>query len=175
MTNFLLYFSKMGLSPASVVDYYRGSEQAFTAGRSFQSMVEVAHFHLPMMAVVILILTHLVIFIPFPNKVKVVIIIFSFAVAFLNELTGWLVRFVAGGRRHDQDFYQGRLGAAIRGQTQLRDCAGDYHDRDIAELRGHSLRSQYRRGGFQHRHPVRACHGFAGSLQRHAGRPVIGQ
>jgi hypothetical protein len=95
VTNFLLYFSKMGLTPSSVIDYYRGSEEAFTAARSFRSMVEVAHFHLPMMAVVMLILTHLVIFIPFPNKAKVGIIVFSFSVAFLNESACWLVRFVS--------------------------------------------------------------------------------
>ena len=46
VTNALLYFAKMGLTPASVVSYYRGNEEQFLSPRSYQGMLEVAHFHL---------------------------------------------------------------------------------------------------------------------------------
>lgn len=95
LTNFLIYFSKMGLTPASVVAYYLGSDADFSAPRSYQSMVEVSHFHLPMIAIVVLLLTHLIIFAPFKDKTKVAIIITGFASGFLNEGASWLVRFVS--------------------------------------------------------------------------------
>ncbi len=62
ITNFMLYFSRMDLSPASVTGYYLGSEEEFRPARSYQSMLEVTHGHLPMMALVLLLLTHLVIY-----------------------------------------------------------------------------------------------------------------
>jgi hypothetical protein len=97
VTNFLFYFSKMGLAPQSVVNYYNGSETLFTQPRSFEAMLEVTHFHLPMMAIVILLLTHLLIFAPWPNGLKVGFISLTFGSALLEEGSGWLVRFVHPG------------------------------------------------------------------------------
>ena len=51
-TNFAMYFSRMGLAPASVVAYYNGSDAEFRPPRSAASMLETAHAHLPMMALV---------------------------------------------------------------------------------------------------------------------------
>jgi hypothetical protein len=97
ITNFCFYFSKMGFTPQSVVHYYNGSEALFTQPRSYESMLEVTHFHLPMMAIVILILTHLLIFAPWPHKLKVWFISLTFGSALLEEGSGWLVRFVYPG------------------------------------------------------------------------------
>ncbi|MCB0271213.1 MAG: hypothetical protein KDH95_23845, partial [Calditrichaeota bacterium] len=52
VTTFVMFFSKMGLSPQSVVDYYLGSEALYTQPRTFGSMLEVTHGHLPVMAMV---------------------------------------------------------------------------------------------------------------------------
>jgi hypothetical protein len=93
-TNFVLYFAKMDLSPESVVAYYLGSEEDFRPPRSYQSMAEVTHGHLAMMALVILLLTHLLIFPPLPKGVKVAIILTTFSSALSGEVAGWLVRFV---------------------------------------------------------------------------------
>lgn len=92
---FGLYFSKMTLDPASVVEYYNGSEADFRPARSFNSMLEVAHAHLAMMAVVLLMLTHLFIFAPFKRPTKVWTISLAFVFALLDEGTGWLVRFIS--------------------------------------------------------------------------------
>lgn len=94
VTNFALYFSKMGLSPASVISYYNGSEEEFRPARTFQSMVEVSHMHLPMMAIIMLLLTHLVIFASFSKGGKLTFILVAFLSALFNEGAGWLVRFV---------------------------------------------------------------------------------
>ena len=95
VTNFALYASKMGLSPSSVVTYYNGSEESFLPPRTAGSMVEVTHAHLAMMAIVLLLLTHLVIFSPFGKSVKLLFIWGTFTAAVASEAGGWLVRFVS--------------------------------------------------------------------------------
>lgn len=95
VTNFGIYFSKMGLRPASVVTYYHGSEEDFRPPRTFGSMLEVTHAHLVMMAMVVLLLTHLVIFTPLPEPAKKMFIWGTFSAALLSESSGWLVRFVS--------------------------------------------------------------------------------
>ena len=95
ITNVGMYFSRMSLSPASVVAYYNGSEDEFRAPRSFGSMMETTHMHLPMMGMVLLFLSHLVIFVPMAREAKVGFILTAFVMALLEESGGWLVRFVS--------------------------------------------------------------------------------
>lgn len=95
VTNALLYFRHMNLHPASVVHYYLGSEADFAAPRTYGSMLEVAHAHFAMMGMVLLLLTHLAIFIPWPLRTRIVLVCATFAGALLQEAGGWLVRFVA--------------------------------------------------------------------------------
>jgi hypothetical protein len=92
-TNALLYFNKMGLTPSSVVSYYRGNEEAFLSPRSYQGMLEVAHFHLFAMGMLLLVLTHLMLFVPLKNATKAWLIVLPFVAAGLDEGGGWLVRF----------------------------------------------------------------------------------
>lgn len=93
-TNFLIYFEKMNVTPASVNAYYNGSEEGFRPARTYGSMLEVTHGHMAMMAMVLLMLTHLVIFAPFVKRTKILFICFTFLSALADEGGGWLVRFV---------------------------------------------------------------------------------
>lgn len=95
VTNFGLYFSRMSLRPSSVVAYYNGSEEDFRPPRSAPSMLETTHMHLPMMGIVLLLLTHLAIFVPLPKAAKPALVVGAFASALLEESGGWLVRFVS--------------------------------------------------------------------------------
>ncbi len=97
ITNAGLWFAHMDLTPASIVRYYRGDEAAFMAPRSAESLLEVTHMHLPMFAMVLLLLTHLVIFAPLPSRAKTALIVGSFGSALLMEAGGWLVRFAHPG------------------------------------------------------------------------------
>ena len=97
VSNFGMYFSRMGLSPSSVAAYYRGSEETFQPARTFGSMVESSHGHFAMMAMVLLVLTHLTIFVPGPRRLKVAFVSGTFVATFLSEGSGWLVRFVHPG------------------------------------------------------------------------------
>ena len=97
LTNALLYFSKMGLTPASVVAYYLGSEELFQPPRSYQGLLEVSHFHLFAMGMLLLVLTHLALFVPVSPRAKAALVVVPFVSALLDEGGGWLVRFVAPG------------------------------------------------------------------------------
>lgn len=94
LTNALLYFHKMGLTYQSVVDYYRGSEEKFLQPRSYQGLLEISHFHLFSMGILMLTLTHLLLFVPLHPKWKALFICLSFGSAFLDEAASWLIRFV---------------------------------------------------------------------------------
>ena len=94
LTNALLYFAKMGLTYVSVTEYYLGSEDRFLQPRSYQGMLEVAHFHLFAMGLLLLTLTHLMLFVPLRPTLKAWLIIIPFFSALVNEGAGWLVRFV---------------------------------------------------------------------------------
>ncbi len=95
LTNGLLYFSKMGLTAASVVDYYLGSEDLFLSPRSYEGLLEVSHFHLFAMGMLLLVLTHLMLFIPVRSNIKIWLIVVPFVSALVEEGSGWLVRFAS--------------------------------------------------------------------------------
>lgn len=94
LTNALLYFHKMGLTYTSVTEYYLGSEEKFMQPRSYQGMLEISHFHLFAMGLLLLTLTHLMLFVPLRADIKPWFIIIPFLSALLDEGGGWLVRFV---------------------------------------------------------------------------------
>jgi hypothetical protein len=97
VSNFGMFFSRMGLSPSSVTAYYLGSDETFQPARTYGSMVESSHGHFAMMAMVLLVLTHLTIFVPGPRRLKAAFVGGTFATTFLAEASGWLVRFVHPG------------------------------------------------------------------------------
>jgi hypothetical protein len=93
VTNLGLYFSHMTLDPRTVVTYYRGNEAEFVPPRTAEGMLEVTHMHLPMFALVLLLLTHLLIFAPMRFGAKVAFIVIAFGSALLSEAAGWMTRF----------------------------------------------------------------------------------
>ena len=94
LTNAGLYFAKMGLTPASVVEYYRGSPDRFLEPRSVYGLLEMLHFHSFAMGMLLLTLTHLLLFVPISLRVKAWGIATAFAAGLGGELSGWGVRFV---------------------------------------------------------------------------------
>jgi hypothetical protein len=95
MTGWAMYFQRMNLRPSSVVDYYNGNEAEFRNPQSPSSMTETLHIHMAMMSVVLLLLTHLAIFVPMPQRTKIWLITATFVSALAEEGGGWLVRFVS--------------------------------------------------------------------------------
>jgi len=94
LTNWLLFFSRMSLSYASVAEFYRGSEARFLEPRSYVVLLEISHAHLFAMGILLLTVTHLLLFAPLPVPLKLLLVVASFAGALLDEAGGWLIRFV---------------------------------------------------------------------------------
>lgn len=94
VTNAAMFFAKMNLTPASVVEYYLGNEDKYLQPRSLQGLLEVLHFHSFAMGMLLMTLTHLLLFVPLANRVKAWGIGLAFASGIGGELAGWGVRFV---------------------------------------------------------------------------------
>lgn len=95
LTNVGLYFSKMSLYPSSVVDYFRGNEERFLEPRSLVGLLEQLHFHSFAMGILLLTLTHLLLFVPISLRVKALGICGAFTFGILGELSGWAVRYIS--------------------------------------------------------------------------------
>lgn len=93
-TNAGLYFAKMSLTPSSVIEYYRGNEEKFLQPRSLQGLLETLHFHAFAMGILLVTLTHLVLFVPISMRTKAIGIATAFTSGLLGELSSWGVRFV---------------------------------------------------------------------------------
>ncbi|WP_027148574.1 hypothetical protein [Methylobacter tundripaludum] len=93
VSNGMMYFHHMDLTPDSVIAYYLGSEEQFTQPRSYQGMLEVSHFHLFSMGMLVLTLTHLMLMTEFSVRLKIWLSSSTYAAALADEAGGWLVRF----------------------------------------------------------------------------------
>jgi hypothetical protein len=94
LSNGLMYFHRMDLTPSSVISYYLGSEEQFTQPRSYEGMLEVSHFHLFSMGMLVLTLTHLMLMTEFSVRLKIWLSGLTYMSAIGDEAGGWLVRFV---------------------------------------------------------------------------------
>lgn len=113
VSNALMYFHKMNLSADSVIAYYLGSEQEFTQPKSYQSFLEVTHFHLFAMGMLVLTLTHLMLMTDLPTLFKVWLSVIVYGSAIADEVAGWLVRYVHAG------FAYFKIGAFLVLETSL--------------------------------------------------------
>lgn len=95
-TNWIMYFEKMSLDPASVVSYYLGDADAEFGRppRPLGALAESSHFHLFAMGMLVMTLTHLVLFLPVSFRIKGGLTLVAFLSALLHEGSGWLVRYV---------------------------------------------------------------------------------
>ena len=96
ITNWIMYFERMSLDPGSVVSYYRGDPGAEFGRppRPLGALAETSHMHLFAMGLLVMTLTHLVLFLPVSFRVKGTLTLVTFLSALFLEGSGWLVRFV---------------------------------------------------------------------------------
>ncbi|MEQ1485007.1 hypothetical protein [Methyloglobulus sp.] len=94
LSNGMMYFHHMDLTPKSVIAYYLGSEEQFTQPRSYQGMLEVSHFHMFSMGMLVVTLTHLMLMTNFSTRLKIWLSSLTYISALADESGGWLVRFV---------------------------------------------------------------------------------
>lgn len=94
ISNGLMYFHRMDLTAESVKLYYLGDEARFKPPRSYEGMLEVSHFHLFSMGMLVVTLTHLMLMTDFSIRLKIWISSLTYVSAVADEAGGWLVRFV---------------------------------------------------------------------------------
>ncbi len=94
LSNGMLFFHKMGLTAEAVTSYYLGSEQEFTQPKSYQSLLEVSHYHVFSMGMLVLTLTHLMLMTDLPVRLKIVLSGLIYLSAIADEAGGWFVRYL---------------------------------------------------------------------------------
>lgn len=94
VTNALLFHESMGWTPGTIAQRYLGNEEGFTQPRSFRGMLESSHFHLFAMGMLLLTLTHLVLFAPVTDGVKGGLMLAAFGSALADEGASWLIRYL---------------------------------------------------------------------------------
>lgn len=97
LSNGMLFFHKMGLTAEAVTSYYLGSEKDFTQPKSYQSLLEVSHYHVFAMGMLVLTLTHLMLMTDLSVRLKIILSGLIYLSAIADELGGWFVRYLHPG------------------------------------------------------------------------------
>jgi hypothetical protein len=100
VTNAALYFHSMSLDPASVRAHFLGKPDEFggpAIARSYKVLLEISHAHLFAMGILVMTLTHLLLFVPAPGGLKATLVLSSFLSALLDEASGWLIVYAHEG------------------------------------------------------------------------------
>jgi len=92
-----LSIGRSGFNPHAIAAYYRGGESEMSFAKSFWQLLEVSHFHLFTIPVVVLILSHLLYATPYSVRLRVWLTAMAFSGAFLDALGPWGVRYVSPG------------------------------------------------------------------------------
>ncbi|HKK70544.1 MAG TPA: hypothetical protein VKA86_04950 [Candidatus Krumholzibacteria bacterium] len=96
VSNWAVLLTKMDLTPSSIAEYYRGDPEAEFGQppRPWASLAEQSHFHLFAMGILVMTLTHLLLFLPVSTRVKGTLVVATFVSALSSEGSTWLVRAV---------------------------------------------------------------------------------
>lgn len=92
-----LSFGRTGWNPTAIAAHYRGGDSEMSFPKNFWQLMEVSHFHLFTVPVVVLILSHLLFGTPFSSRVRVWLTVATFTGAFVDAVGPWAVRYLAGG------------------------------------------------------------------------------
>jgi hypothetical protein len=90
-----LSFGRMGLDPQSIAAHYRGGDSEMSFSKTFWQLVEVSHFHLFTIPIVVLILSHLLYATPASPRLRIYLTSITFAGAFLDAVGPWAVRYLS--------------------------------------------------------------------------------
>ena len=108
----LLFVEKMGFSAAGVAQYFLGDPELEFGqpARSYGSMLETSHMHLFAMGMLVMVLTHLLLFAPIPVPVKFWSVLATFGFTFMNEAANWMVRYFGASWAWVKLFFCGDAG-----------------------------------------------------------------
>jgi len=94
-TNFTMLAWKTGMTPAGIAAYYRGDETAMQFPKELRELVENVHFHVYIVPVVLLVLTHVFYMTAWTERAKLRVTNLAY-VAFVADLVApFLVRYAS--------------------------------------------------------------------------------
>lgn len=93
----LMFYVDMGLGYQGVVEHYLGSEERFIAPKSFKGLLEISHYHAFAYGMLLMTMTHLLLFVQLRESLKAVIISLTFISGLALEGSSWLIRYVSPG------------------------------------------------------------------------------
>ena len=94
ITNVLLYM-QIGFNYSSIAEFYLGNEETFRPPKSYIGLLEEAHFHFFSMAILLVTLTHLVLFTSISSGWKLTLILVSFISTFFEITSSWMIRYLS--------------------------------------------------------------------------------
>ncbi len=86
-----------GFTLTGVARYYRGFEAELQFPKEFWVLIENTHFHVFIVPVVLLVLTHVLFMTRLPDRAKVAVTVVAYAAALVELTAPWLVRYVSAG------------------------------------------------------------------------------
>jgi hypothetical protein len=92
-----LSFGRMGLDPHAIATHYRGGDSEMSFPKTFWQLMEVSHFHLFTIPMVVLILSHLLYGTPASARLRVGLTSITFGGALLDAVGPWAVRYLSAG------------------------------------------------------------------------------
>ena len=127
---------RAGASPSAIAVYYRGGTDEMSFPKTFWQLVEVSHFHLFTIPVVVLILSHLLYATPISVRARIWLTTLTFIGAFLDVTGPWAVRYISGAMAYSLLLGWVLLafgGLAIIAITIVSMWSGDHKpDKDVA-------------------------------------------
>jgi hypothetical protein len=95
VTLLALSVGRVGFVPEKIAIYYRGGESEMSFPKTFWQLMEVSHFHLFTVPVVVLILSHLLYATPVSTSWRVRLTLATYGGALLEALGPWSVRYLS--------------------------------------------------------------------------------
>lgn len=113
VSNFGLLAWKTGLSPRGIARYYRGDEATMQFPKELPELLENLHFHVYIVPMVLLVLTHVFYMTRWSERAKVRITVIAYAAALADLAAPWLVRYAGAG------FAWWKLGSSLTHHAML--------------------------------------------------------
>lgn len=96
-TNFTMLAWRTGFTPAGVAAYYRGDEAALRFPKELRELVENFHFHVYIVPVVLLVLTHVFYLTAWSERGKLRVTHLAYVAALADLVAPFLVRYAGAG------------------------------------------------------------------------------
>jgi hypothetical protein len=91
--NLVMTISTIGLTYGSIVSYYLGSKTELAFPKTYRYLLEVSHFHLFIMPLILLTVSHLFLFTSWPARRQTPFIVAAFVAMGGQVLLPWLIRY----------------------------------------------------------------------------------